>query len=38
MRSPGSDHLGLLLDSRQDVDDTLEACERYARAVTTGCQ
>jgi hypothetical protein len=30
MRSPGSDHLGLLLETRQDVDDALEACERYA--------
>jgi hypothetical protein len=30
MQSPGSDHLGLLLASRQDVDDALEACERYA--------
>ncbi len=30
MHSPGSDHLGLLLESRQDVDDALEACERYA--------
>ena len=31
LRSPGSDHLGLLLDSRQDVDDALEACESYAK-------
>jgi hypothetical protein len=30
LQSPGSDHLGLLLDSRQDVDDALAACERYA--------
>jgi hypothetical protein len=30
MRSPGSDHLGLLLDSRQEVEDALEACERFA--------
>ena len=30
MRSPGYDHLGLLQDSRQEVDDLLEACERYA--------
>lgn len=30
LQSPGSDHLGLLLDSRQQVDDALEACERYA--------
>jgi len=30
LRSPGSDHLGLLLDSRREVDDALRACERYA--------
>ena len=30
MSSPGYDHLGLLQDSRQEVDDLLEACERYA--------
>ena len=30
MSSPGYDHLGLLMDSRQEVDDLLEACERYA--------
>jgi hypothetical protein len=30
MSSPGYDHLGLLQDSRQDVDDLLTACERYA--------
>jgi hypothetical protein len=30
IHSPGSDHLGLLLDSRQEVDDALGACERYA--------
>jgi hypothetical protein len=30
MISPGYDHLGLLQDSRQDVDDLLDACERYA--------
>ena len=30
MHSPGSDHLGLLLESRQEVDDALESCERYA--------
>jgi hypothetical protein len=30
MQSPGSDHLGLLLDSRQEVEDALEACERFA--------
>jgi hypothetical protein len=28
--SDGFDHLGLLLDSRQEVDDALDACERYA--------
>jgi hypothetical protein len=32
LRSPGSDHLGLLLDSRQDVDDARQACERYAKS------
>jgi hypothetical protein len=30
MNSPGYDHLGLLHDSRDEVDDLLEACERYA--------
>ena len=30
MRSPGYDHLGLLQDTRQEVDDLLVACERYA--------
>ncbi len=30
MSSPGYDHLGLLQDSRQEVDDLLVACERYA--------
>jgi hypothetical protein len=30
MSSPGYDHLGLLQDSREDVDDLLVACERYA--------
>jgi hypothetical protein len=30
MSSPGYDHLGLLQDSRQEVDDLLAACERYA--------
>jgi hypothetical protein len=30
MSSPGYDHLGLMQDSRQDVDDLLVACERYA--------
>ena len=30
MSSPGYDHLGLLQDTRQEVDDLLEACERYA--------
>jgi hypothetical protein len=29
MSSPGYDHLGLLQDSRADVDALLEACERY---------
>jgi hypothetical protein len=28
--SPGFDHVGLLFDSRQEVDDLLDACERYA--------
>ena len=27
--SPGFDHLGLLQDSRAEVDDLLEACKRY---------
>jgi len=30
MSSPGYDHLGLLQDTREDVDDLLVACERYA--------
>jgi hypothetical protein len=30
IRSPCSDHLGLLLDSRQEVEGALEACERFA--------
>jgi len=30
MSSPGYDHLGLLQDSREEVDDLLVACERYA--------
>jgi len=30
LQSPGSDHLGLLLESRRDVDDALRACEQYA--------
>jgi hypothetical protein len=30
MSSPGYDHLGLLQDTRQEVDDLLQACERYA--------
>lgn len=30
MSSPGYDHLGLLHDSREVVDDLLAACERYA--------
>jgi len=29
MSSPGFDHLGLLQDSRIEVDDLLEACKRY---------
>ena len=28
--SPGYDHLGLLQDTRQEVDDLLDACKRYA--------
>ena len=30
MNSPGYDHLGLLQDTREEVDDLLVACERYA--------
>jgi hypothetical protein len=30
MSSPGYDHLGLLQDTRQEVDDILDACKRYA--------
>jgi hypothetical protein len=30
MSSPGYDHLGLLQDTREEVDDLLDACERYA--------
>jgi hypothetical protein len=30
MSSPGYDHLGLLQDTREEVDDLLTACERYA--------
>jgi len=30
MSSPGYDHLGLLQDTRQEVDDLLDACELYA--------
>ena len=30
LSSPGYDHLGLLQDSRDDVDRLLEECERYA--------
>ncbi len=30
MASPGYDHLGLLQDSREEVDDLLIACERYS--------
>jgi hypothetical protein len=29
MSSPGYDHLGLLQDTREEVDDLLAACERY---------
>ena len=29
MSSPGFDHLGLLQDTRAEVDDILEACKRY---------
>jgi hypothetical protein len=29
MSSPGYDHLGLLQDTRDEVDSILEACERY---------
>jgi hypothetical protein len=29
MASPGYDHLGLLCDTRDEVDDVLEACRRY---------
>ena len=29
MASPGYDHLGLLQDTREDVDALLEACKRY---------
>jgi len=28
--SPGYDHLGLLQDTRQEVDEILEGCRRYA--------
>lgn len=30
VQSPGHDHLGLLLDTRQEVDDLLDLCERFA--------
>ena len=30
LSSPGYDHLGLLQDSREEVDRLLEECERYA--------
>lgn len=30
MSSPGYDHLGLLQDTREEVDELLGACERYA--------
>ena len=29
MQSPGYDHLGLLMDSREEVDDLLARCEDY---------
>jgi hypothetical protein len=29
MSSPGFDHLGLLQDTRTEVDELLEACQRY---------
>jgi hypothetical protein len=29
MSSPGVDHLGLLQDTRAEVDDLLEVCQRY---------
>jgi hypothetical protein len=29
MSSPGYDHLGLLQDTRAEVDELLEACKRY---------
>ncbi len=29
MSSPGFDHLGLLQDTRREVDDLLEECKRY---------
>jgi hypothetical protein len=30
MTSPGYDHLGLLLDSREEVDELLRACQKFA--------
>jgi len=30
LSSPGYDHLGLLQDTREEVDDLLDACKRYA--------
>jgi hypothetical protein len=30
MTSPGYDHLGLLLDTREEVDELLEACQKFA--------
>jgi hypothetical protein len=30
MSSPGYDHLGLLQDTRREVDDILDGCKRYA--------
>jgi hypothetical protein len=29
MQSPGFDHLGLLVDTREEVDELLAACERW---------
>jgi hypothetical protein len=31
MSSPGYDHLGFLLESREDVDETLRALEKFAK-------
>ena len=29
LESPGLDHLGLLMDSREEVDETLDRCQRF---------